>query len=250
MNFYINNFALAMPLLFSLLTSYSQAGVVMTGTRVIFPAKQMEKTIQLENKDNFPNLVQVWLDSGDESATAETANAPFMVSPQFFKIEAQQGQMLRLIFSGDQSALPSDRESLFYLNFSEMPAIKSSDIEKNKLLVVFRNRVKVLYRPEALKTSAANISEQLNYTIKKQTDHTISIQLNNHSAYYANLSKLSLQLNGKEIQKEDNITIAPQSVFEWKITPTIKENAELQLQIVLINDYGATIKYQLKHSPS
>lgn len=222
----------------------------MTGTRVIFPAKQLEKTIQLENKDNFPNLVQVWLDSGDEGSTAETANAPFMVSPQFFKMEAQQGQMLRLIFSGDQQLLPTDRESLFYLNFSEMPAIKSSEVDKNKLLVVFRNRVKVLYRPETLKTTSASIPTQLNYTVQPQANNRIRILLNNDSAYYANLAKLSLRLNGKEIQKEDNITIAPQSFFEWKIDPTIKASPALELHILLINDYGAAIKYQLQHRPS
>lgn len=47
-----------------LLTSVSlsvQASVVMTGTRIIYPEGSREKVLQLSNKDDHPNLVQLWM---------------------------------------------------------------------------------------------------------------------------------------------------------------------------------------------
>ena len=76
----------ALLCLSTLISTVTTASVVMTGTRVIFPANQNEKTVQLKNKDNNPNIVQVWLDKGNESSTPETADAPIIANPQIFKM--------------------------------------------------------------------------------------------------------------------------------------------------------------------
>lgn len=228
----------------------THAGIVMTGTRVIFPAQQTEKIIQLDNKDHFPNLVQVWLDSGDESSTPETANAPFVVSPPFFKLEAQQGQVLRLIFTGDKTKLATDREHLYYLNFSEMPAIKNTDIDKNKLMVIFKNRLKVFYRPQGISRLPENIAQQLSFSVHTTSAQQSQIRIQNNSPYHANLTQHTLRLKDKEIQKGDNATIAPFSFFDWEINQTLPDLPALELHIILINDYGSAIPYQLKRAPS
>ena len=43
----------------------AHAGVIIYGTRVIFPAEQQEVVVRLENKGDRPALVQTWLDTGD-----------------------------------------------------------------------------------------------------------------------------------------------------------------------------------------
>ncbi|MGP6306395.1 fimbria/pilus periplasmic chaperone, partial [Pseudomonas paraeruginosa] len=50
-------------LLLVLLASIAQAraSVVVTGTRVIYPGEAREKTVQLSNRDAFPNVVQAWV---------------------------------------------------------------------------------------------------------------------------------------------------------------------------------------------
>lgn len=233
--------------LFSLATplcelSQAQAAVVMTGTRVIFPAQQLEKTIQLNNKDDSPSLVQIWIDAGDENSKAENSDAPFLLNPQVFKMQAQQGQIVRILFNGDPGTLPSDRESIFYLNFSEIPAIKDSDANKNKLLVVFKNRLKLFYRPQGLSGSINDMPKQLSYEIKSQTKAGLEIQINNDSAYHANIAQVSLSVNGKEIATDYSRLIAPKSNIVWTIAPfttALHENSSIS--IALINDYGSTL---------
>ncbi|WP_016600743.1 molecular chaperone, partial [Yersinia pestis] len=78
---------LFVTLLVAMSLSFANASVVMTGSRIIYPAAASEHSIQLTNNDNFPNAVQVWLDSGDEKSTPETGKAPFIVTPPFFRIE-------------------------------------------------------------------------------------------------------------------------------------------------------------------
>jgi chaperone protein EcpD len=58
---------------FSLLASSAHAGVIIYGTRVIYPADQQEVVVRLENKGNRPALVQTWLDTGDVRSTPVTA---------------------------------------------------------------------------------------------------------------------------------------------------------------------------------
>lgn len=65
------------------LVASAQASVVMTGNRVVYPAQNKEVNIQLTNHDDFPNVIQVWMDSGNEDSTPETGQAPFIITPPF-----------------------------------------------------------------------------------------------------------------------------------------------------------------------
>ena len=71
---------LVTPLLSALLTSVgllsaAHAGVVIDGTRHIYPQQRREITLRLTNDDQrAPRLVQVWLDQGDP---AQDPRVPF-----------------------------------------------------------------------------------------------------------------------------------------------------------------------------
>ena len=65
----------------------AEAGVIIHGTRVIYPAERQEVIVRLENKGNRPALVQTWLDDGDRYSTAATAKAPLSTSPPSFRLE-------------------------------------------------------------------------------------------------------------------------------------------------------------------
>ncbi len=218
----------------------AQAAVVMTGTRIIFSANQNEKTIQFQNKDNNTNMVQIWLDSGDTESTPETADAPFFANPQIFKIGPSQGQIVRLIFSGDKSSLPTDRESLFYFNFSEIPSIKSGYADKNKLMLVFKNRVKVFYRPINLSIGSNEISKYISYKFV-QENNSDAIELKNNSPYYANLSEVELiQGNQKKVLKR-NTMLAPFSSVVWSLDQTNLNPENTKLKLGIMNDFGVTV---------
>ncbi|TCM60045.1 fimbrial chaperone protein [Acinetobacter calcoaceticus] len=247
MKFYINNpILLIMSITALQIPTLSNAGMVMTGTRVIFNAQQAEKTIQLNNKDDHANLVQVWIDDGDESSNAETSQAPFIANPQIFKVGALQGQIVRLIYTGDVARLPSDRESLFYLNFSEITMSNNKDLDQNRLMLMVKNRLKLFYRPEGLSSSASDMVALMNYKIDTSTPGQPLLQIYNNSPYHANLSKISLLQQSKVIVTDDSKIIAPRSSMQLKLENKVFDPAKTQLQIVLINDYGTTALYQLK----
>src|ERR1700741_2137258 len=44
------------------------AGVVVHGTRVIYPGDRKEVTVELRNEGDAPSLVQAWMDSGEAKA--------------------------------------------------------------------------------------------------------------------------------------------------------------------------------------
>ena len=103
--------------------------------------------------------MQIWLDINNPKSTPENADAPFVASPQIFRMNPHSGQMVRLSFVGQP--LPRDRESLFYLNFLQVPAVRQTDSDKNKLLLVVTNRLKVFYRPAGLAGDANHVIDRL-----------------------------------------------------------------------------------------
>ncbi|WP_134450623.1 fimbrial biogenesis chaperone, partial [Pseudomonas aeruginosa] len=89
-------------LLLVLLASIAQAraSVVVTGTRVIYPGEAREKTVQLSNRDAFPNVVQAWVDIDAPDAPPDQADAPFLVNPAVFRMAPDSGQTLRIVYTG------------------------------------------------------------------------------------------------------------------------------------------------------
>lgn len=161
--------------------SFANASVVMSGSRIIYSAGEKEHSIQLTNNDNFPNAVQVWLDSGDAQSTPETGKAPFIVTPPFFRIEANAGQTLRLKYTG--SGLPTDRESVFYLNFLQVPPVNKAE-KNNKMLVLMRNRIKVFYRPENIAGRVDQVSSALTFNVRQQGKDVV-VTGKNPTGFYA-----------------------------------------------------------------
>ena len=103
----------------SWLAGSAHAGVVISGTRVIYQAKEREVTVKLSNEGDAPALVQVWLDTGNPNAMPDESKVPFTLSPPLFRLDPKKGQSLRLIYT--QEPLPQDKESLFWLNVLEVP---------------------------------------------------------------------------------------------------------------------------------
>lgn len=137
-------------LLLVLLASIAQAraSVVVTGTRVIYPGEAREKTVQLSNRDAFPNVVQAWVDIDAPDAPPDQADAPFLVNPAVFRMAPDSGQTLRIVYTGQ--GLPGDRESLFHLNVLQIPPRNSSHADRNQMLLMLRNRLKLFYRPAGI----------------------------------------------------------------------------------------------------
>ncbi|MFA3762885.1 molecular chaperone [Yersinia sp. 2544 StPb PI] len=212
--------------------SSAKASVIMTGSRIIYSAGEKEHSVQLTNKDNFPNAVQVWLDSGDAQSTPETGKAPFIVTPPFFRMEANAGQTLRLKYTG--SGLPTDRESVFYLNFLQVPPVNKAE-KSNKMLVLMRNRIKVFYRPESITGRVDQVSSALTFSVR-QRGKDVVVTGKNPTGFYATIASGEVVGSGKKLKMKSEM-ISPMSQAEWVI-PNSSVPSNAIVNFLIVNDFG------------
>lgn len=219
----------------SLLSFSSPASVVMTNTRVIYPAGEKSKTIQFTNQSDIPYLMQLWTDINNPDSSPDNADGPFIVSPVIFRMEPKSGQSARLSFVGEN--LPQDRESLFYLNFSQIPP-KSSGGENNKLLLILKSRVKIFYRPKTIQGSAAEVAKNLAFELRPLKGAN-QLHIKNNSGFYASFASAEIKAEDK-VYPVDIDMVAPKSeqTITLKHIPSGKAGS-FTLRYTLINDLGA-----------
>ncbi|EKK8734914.1 fimbria/pilus periplasmic chaperone, partial [Salmonella enterica] len=95
-------------IILELLSFSARASIVIMGTRVVYPEQKKSINVQLHNGENSPSLVQVWLDTGDASASPDSVRVPFVITPPVSRVEPGTGQTLRIMYTGEP--LPRDRE--------------------------------------------------------------------------------------------------------------------------------------------
>lgn len=224
-------------LLLSGVPLWTQASVVMTGTRIIYPEGTREKVIQLSNKDEHPNLVQLWMDDGDNQSSPSKSDVPFTLTPQIFRMEAQSGQVVRLSYI--ERHLPKDRESVFYLNFLQIPALKADKQTENKLVLIVNNRIKVFYRPAALKENVDTLGEKVRVTLDDTRGDKIKVS--NPTGYYISLRDAKLVSDGKTISFATSEMFPPNSTTDLVLPAGVKAKKGELLTLNVVNDYGTTI---------
>lgn len=226
-----------------LCTATAHASVIISGTRVVFPAKDGEVTVRLTNDNTRPALVEAWVDSGDPSSTPDKANAPFLITPPLFRMEAHRDQSLRIIFTSAQ--LPGDRESLFWLNVLEIPPKPSGPqfAGKNTLQFAIRSRLKLFYRPANLAGDANNAPGQL--TWKAVADgHGYALEAHNPTPYYITIAKVSLTIDGKSYSTDIGM-VDPLGTLRLKIKGlTAAPAAGSSVAYDCINDFGAGASFK------
>lgn len=216
----------------------SLASVVMTGNRVVYPAGAKEVSVQLTSQDAFPNVMQAWLDSGDEQSTPQTGKAPFLLTPPMFRMAAQSGQTLRLQFT--RADLPTDKESVFWLNTLQIPPVAKDGGAENQMVVMLRSRVKVFWHPAGLEGSPD--------TMDKTTTASVSgrrLILTNNSGYFASVVRVVVTVANKPVTLSGEM-IAPGATKEWPLAGTPSGDS---VQLTWINDQGAYLSgtLPLKH---
>lgn len=171
------------------ITAPAFAGIVITGTRVVYPAGEREVTVKIDNRGDKPVLAQSWVDDGDASATPETARAPFTVTPPVNRINPGKGQTLRLMYTGE--SLPKDKESVFWLSVLEVPPMNKE--KQNQLQMAFRSRIKIFYRPSGLAGNANLAGQSVSW--KKANG---GVEGTNPTPYYVSLANIAQDKEGKQ----------------------------------------------------
>jgi len=217
--------SLVLMLLFSISLPASSA-VVITGTRVLYPAAEKEVSVKMNNNGSSPVLVQSWIDSGDRRSTPESANAPFFITPPVNRVNAGRGQVLRIRYTGE--ALPQDKESVFYLNVLEVPPkIKNAD-GQNMLHMAFRSRLKLFFRPTGLVGKAIEAPEKVTWT---RSGNRISAH--NPTPFHVSVALFTEDERG-EMPIGDGGMIKPGETRSFTLN-----KSPSRFYPVIINDYGA-----------
>ncbi|MEM6160685.1 molecular chaperone [Erwinia sp. P6884] len=182
--------------LLCILSFGTNASVVMNNTRVVYLSDKKTVNVQLVNKSAEAHLIQSWIDNGNPSEKPENLRLPLAVVPSVVRIGANDGQILNVMKNNLAATLPEDRESLFWLNFIDIPP-NPKDKSGSYIQFAVRNRVKVFYRPANLKADLNNLQTYLELT----SEHD-GLCIKNSSPYYATVAGLSKIKNGS---KKDNL---------------------------------------------
>lgn len=204
---------------FSFMSISSHAGVTLSGTRMVYDGKQKESSITVNNPDKTPYLIQSWItDSGKEQAATE-----FVITPPLFRLDGDRKNALRVVLTKD--TLAQDRETLYWLNVKAIPA--SDPNAKDSLLISINSRIKLFYRPAALKDSdAENAYKEITFSVQGN-----QLTAKNPTPFYINLSEL--KVGNKKI--DDVGVIAPFSTENWTVSSPVSPNT---VTWIAINDFG------------
>ena len=208
------------------------AGVVISGTRVIYPEQAREITVQVNNVGEAPSLVQAWIDSGDPEQTAENSDAPFLLTPPIARVEAERSQALRVIFTG--ADLPKDRESLFWLNVLDVaPSPKDTGEEQNYLQVAFRSRIKLFYRPKGLPDTANDAPPKLRWSWSGG-----KLRADNPTPYHVTLAEVhAVSASADRLIEEKGKMVGPNQQLVLDATGPMDK-----VRFITINDYGGRVE--------
>lgn len=210
--------------------------LIVDGTRFIYHASQSEITIGITNTANRAAIAQSWLDNGNPGETAGKVKTPFRISPPIARVEPNGKQILRIKLISAEG-LPTYKESLWWLNILDIPALSKSEWEDTNFLhLAIRSRFKFIYRPIGIGTPPA-ANQYIKLTAKKQ-----QLKINNMSPFYTTLTKISI--NGKESLNLKPIMVAPFSCTVTQLTKRIK--AGTNVMINTLNDYGAEVTSTLE----
>lgn len=200
-----------------------RAGVVVGGTRFIFPADRESISILLTNTSQESWLINSKINrptrwaggSVDSASTITGRSATYSPEARYYRHVA--------LAETESDILPVDRETLFELSIASVP---SGKVENQSVKVAMRSVFKLFWRPEGLPGDPLEAYQQLRWTRNSQ-----GVQLTNPTPYYINLIQLSV--NGKALSNAGVVPPKSQRQTSW-----CQAIAPCHVAWRAINDYG------------
>ncbi|MEI9752040.1 molecular chaperone [Moellerella wisconsensis] len=169
-------------LLFFSVYANSQGGIAVSTTRIIYNADKKEAAISISNRgiDNY-YIIQSWIED-----VAGKKVDDFILTPPLFKLNANKENMVRII---NKTALPQDRETVFWLNMKAIPPIPKNGLQ-NGLQIAIKTKLKLFYRPKGLSGTPFESAKKI---IWKESNGFLSIE--NNSPYNITIDNLLINNN-------------------------------------------------------
>ncbi|MDR4899014.1 fimbrial chaperone [Yersinia kristensenii] len=211
--------------------SNAMAAFVLNGTRFIYEEGKRNLSFEVTNQAEETFGGQVWVDNTNQG------NGVYMVpAPPFFKVGANQRQIVRIMKT--DSHLPTDRESLFWLNVQEIPP-KPKTADANVLAVAVNTKVKLIYRPKSLIEGRKEAEK--NIKLVKKDGKTY---LSNPTPYY--FAVIGVKANGQAVKlsSAEQNALAQMAPFSEALVGKYTLNGTVTIDAV--NDWGGVDSYTLK----
>ncbi|HFQ8225024.1 TPA: fimbria/pilus periplasmic chaperone [Citrobacter freundii] len=210
-----------------LATQQAHAAIALDRTRVIFNGGSKSMTLSVSNQNkSLPYLAQSWVEDGH----GNKIESPLTALPPLQRVEPGAKGQVKVQLTSDKSALPQDRESLFYFNVREIPP-KSS--KPNTLQLALQTRVKLFYRPEAIAIARGGENEaQKKLTLTRQGDGWL---LNNPTPYFVTIVGASPTAQGKSLADFTPVMVEPKGSIALGSSATALGNSPV---LTFVNDFG------------
>ena len=214
------------------LSGAAYSSLTLNADRLIYSEKEGDVTVSIHSNEDRAYLVQSWLDAGDST---QVKKLPFVVTPPLFRLAPKSDNVIRIVYLG--SGLPTNRESLFWLDVKGVPGLNEEESKvENRMVLAINNRIKFFFRPEGLKGDPGEAAKNLNWNVSGKT-----AVVKNTSPFNLVLSKISVDKESIPVSVVDNNTvIAPFSdkTYQLKHVPTNGSVVEWEA----VNDFGITSK--------
>lgn len=156
------------------------AGVVADRSRIVFNVSDREQGLSFINFNNYPVMVQIWVDDGAVNSGPDVANAPILPYPGLLQFMPKEQKRINLLNISEIA--PKKQEQLYWLNIYEVPPRPTESIDERDgqlLVVAVRTQMKVFIRPNDLDINVNEIQKFQKFSIEGRT-----IKIENNTPYF------------------------------------------------------------------
>lgn len=209
----------------------AHAAIVMDRTRVVFNGEDKSLTINISNNNQeLPYLAQAWV----EDEEGNKIEGPLTALPPLQRVEPGAKSQVKIQATAAAAQLAQDKETLFYFNLREIPP-KST--KPNTLQIALQTRIKLFYRPKALKSSGSRANPwQEKLTLTRQGEHYVA---HNPTPYYVTLASAAPGPQGNAISGFSPVMLPPGGSATLGVSASALGRAPV---LTYINDYGGRPK--------
>ncbi|WP_175924600.1 fimbrial biogenesis chaperone [Burkholderia latens] len=220
-----------------LMTS-AHAGIVLSGTRVVYPEASKEVDVRVTNEGTQPELIQAWIDDGHADANPQDIQVPFTMMPPIFRLNPGKGQTLRVQYTHE--AVPQDRESVYWLNALEIPPKAKNANGSNALQLAYRTRIKMFFRPADLKGSPADSPQQIKWSVVPGAKGGYALHAENPTPFSVSYDSIKLHASGQTLDAGEGM-VKPMTSMDFSLAKAKQRpTGPMQVDYSWINDYGAS----------
>lgn len=210
---------------------HAHAGVVIEGTRVVYPANEREVVVRMTNQRAYPVLVEAWIDRPEESSKPD-ASVPFAITPPLFRLDPAKGQTLRIFQL--PGAMPTDREVLYFLNVRDIPP-KTESEDDGQVSVAFRSRIKLFHRPANLSMPPQEAPQALRWQAGVR-----AVRVHNPTPYFVTLT--AFEPEGGQVQALTGVMVAPFSDLPIPLESGNTLGPAQKFHFTILNDLGGAVR--------